>query len=73
MFPVVPHSWLQVLLSLLQLHGGGIQGSNVVHRDLQGCETHTWPEEPLHFLAASAALQESKHFLPILAKGTWSH
>lgn len=31
-------------LPLLKFHGGGVQGSEVVHGDLQGCETHIWTE-----------------------------
>lgn len=34
--PVLRNSQLQVPLSLLQLHQGGVQGPEVVHRDLQG-------------------------------------
>lgn len=35
-FPVAPDSWPQGPLPLPQLHGGGVQGSEVVHGDLQG-------------------------------------
>lgn len=34
--PVLPHGWLQALLSLPQLHQGGVQGMEVIHGDLQG-------------------------------------
>lgn len=34
--PALVDSWLQVLLALPQLHQGGVQGLQVIHRDLQG-------------------------------------
>lgn len=43
---VHPDSLLQVLLSVLQLQQCGVQGSEVVHRDLQVWDppTHIWTE-----------------------------
>ena len=64
--PVPVESWRQGVLPLLQLHGGGVQASEVVHGDLQGWETHTQTEGPLLLPASSEALGEVR-----ATQGAW--